>query len=241
MQKATRQRHDHSSQMAAPGNLSRRWSRFWLRFTAPTTLGRMATRLAAWPAPPHYSREYLAALRQRGYIAASATIHHSALSSGPRLFIDERCMIYQNRDGAAVSFGDGVRIYRDVIIETGSGGGLEVGDHSSIHPRCQINAYLEPIRIGSQVMIAANCALYSYDHGVEADSPIHEQPLQSRGPIIIEDEAWLGTGVTVLSGVTIGRGAVIGAGSVVTRSVPAGAIAVGNPARVLKSRHATGR
>lgn len=212
-----------------------------MRFATPGLLGRMATRLAAWPAPPHYSREYLAGLRQRGYIAASATIHHTAFYSGARLFIDERCMIYQNRDGGAVQLGNEVRIYRDVIIETGSGGGLEVGDRSSFHPRCQVNAYLEPIRIGRQVMIAANCALYSYDHGTEADRPIHEQPLRSRGPIVIEDEAWLGTGVTVLSGVTIGKGAVIGAGSVVTRSIPAGAIAVGNPARVLKSRHATGR
>lgn len=56
------------------------------------------------------------------------------------------------------------------------------------------------------------------------------------GPIIIEDDVWLGYGVIVLSGVRIGRGAIIGAGSVVTKDVPAGAIAVGMPARVMRMR-----
>ena len=58
----------------------------------------------------------------------------------------------------------------------------------------------------------------------------------SKGPIIIEDEVWLGYGVMVLSGVRIGRGAVVGAGSVVTKDVPAGAIAVGVPACVMRMR-----
>ena len=207
-----------------------------MRFSGRTFLGKVATRLAALPAPPHYSREYLAGLRRRGYVSATAVIHHSQVYSGSRLFVDDRCMIYQNKKGKSVRFGDNVRIYRDVIIETGSGGSVEIGDFSSIHPRCQINAYLEPVQIGSHVMIAANSAFYSYDHGMDAAVPIYEQSLQSRGPIIIGDGAWLGTGVTVLSGVVIGSGAVIGAGSVVTKDIPDHAIAVGNPARVLKLR-----
>ncbi len=208
-----------------------------MRFSGRTFLGRAATRLATLPAPPHYSREYLAGLRRQGYISATAVIYHSQLYCGSRLFVDERCMIYQNREGRSVRLGDSVRIYRDVIIETGSGGSVEIGDHSSIHPRCQINAYVEPIQIGSHVMIAAGCAFYSYDHGISAAAPVHEQPLQSRGAIVIGDDAWLGTGVTVLSGVVIGSGAVIGAGSVVTKNIPANAVAVGNPARVLKLRN----
>ncbi len=230
-----------TGEISRPGTLSRRWSRFWMRFSSTTPLGRLATRLAVLPAPPHYAREYLARFSPLGYVSPSAVIHHSGLRRGSRVFIDDRCLIYQNRGGGTVSLGDNARIYRDVIIETGAGGYVEIGDHSSIHPRCQLNGYLQPIRIGSQVMIAANCALYSYDHGVEVDQPIHQQPLQSRGPIVIEDEAWLGTGVIVLSGVTIGRGAVIGAGSVVTRDVPENGIAVGNPARLIKLRGADQR
>ncbi|NUQ39504.1 MAG: hypothetical protein HUU23_17315 [Caldilineales bacterium] len=62
------------------------------------------------------------------------------------------------------------------------------------------------------------------------------QPITSKGDIVIEDDVWLGVGAIVLDGVTIGRGAVIGAGAVVTESIPAYAIAVGAPARVVGHR-----
>jgi acetyltransferase-like isoleucine patch superfamily enzyme len=53
---------------------------------------------------------------------------------------------------------------------------------------------------------------------------------------VIEDDCWLGDGVKVLDGVTIGRGSVIGAGAVVTKDIPPFSVAVGVPARVIKSR-----
>ena len=78
--------------------------------------------------------------------------------------------------------------------------------------------------------------LYPYDHGIEPDRPIRQQPLQTKGGITIGNEAWLGVGVIVLGCVRIGDGAVIGAGSVVTQDVPDGSIALGTPARVVKTR-----
>jgi acetyltransferase-like isoleucine patch superfamily enzyme len=86
------------------------------------------------------------------------------------------------------------------------------------------------------VSIAPYCAFYPYDHGIIPDLPIRQQPLRSRGGIVIEDEAWLGVGVIVLDGVRIGHGAVVGAGSVVTHDVPDGAVVHGFPARVLMMR-----
>ena len=77
---------------------------------------------------------------------------------------------------------------------------------------------------------------YPYDHGIAPNIPISEQPLHSKGGITIENGAWLGFGVIVLSGVRIGEGAVIGAGSVVTKDVLDGGVAVGVPARVVKVR-----
>ncbi len=62
-------------------------------------------------------------------------------------------------------------------------------------------------------------------------------PITAKGPITIENEAWVGTAAIILSGVTIGEGAVVAAGAVVTRDVPAGAIVAGNPARIIKYRN----
>lgn len=59
---------------------------------------------------------------------------------------------------------------------------------------------------------------------------------QSKGPVEIKSACWIGDSVIILPGVTIGYGAVIGAGSVVTKSVPDFAVAVGNPAKVIKYR-----
>lgn len=56
------------------------------------------------------------------------------------------------------------------------------------------------------------------------------------GKIVIEDDVWVGSNAIILHGVKIGRGAVIGAGSIVTKSVPPYAIAVGNPAKIIKRR-----
>ena len=59
---------------------------------------------------------------------------------------------------------------------------------------------------------------------------------KTKGAIIVQDDVWIGFGVTILSGVTIGRGAILAAGSVVVRDVPPFAIVAGNPAKVIKFR-----
>jgi len=213
-----------------------RWTNFWMRCSGLSPFGRIATRFAAWFAPPHKSRVYLANMNPKGYIAASATVYHADLRLGRNVFIDERVVIFQREKGGPVTLGDRVNIFRDTIIETAHGGYVTIGADSGIHPRCQFNAYMAPIVIGSGVMIAPNCAFYPYDHGIAPDRPIREQPLTTKGAITIGDDVWIAVGVVVLGGVRIGNGAVIGAGSVVTHDIPDGAIAVGVPARVVKMR-----
>ena len=58
----------------------------------------------------------------------------------------------------------------------------------------------------------------------------------SKGPVTVEDEAWIGYGAIILSGVTIGKSSIVAAGSVVTHDIPPYAIAGGNPAKVIRYR-----
>ena len=217
-------------------NFSNRWIRFWMRYASLTNFGRFSMRLAAWFVPPYKDRIPLSYRNKKGFVESTAIINHSNFSLGNNCFIGDRVIIFEERRGGKVKLGNKVEILRDTTLETGPGGQITIGDNSSIHPCGHLYSYKENIEIGSGVMIASACALYSYDHGIAPNEIIRKQPVQSKGPIIIGDEAWLGVRVTVLSGVRIGRGAVIGAGSVVSKNVPDNAIAVGNPARVVKMR-----
>jgi len=212
------------------------WIHGWLRVSDTSLLRRPGTWLASWAVPPHKAGTWVATVNRHGYIAPSATISHHNLKLGRNVFIGERVAIHQAEDRGVVELADNVLILRDCAVESGFGGSVHIGRQSAVHPRCQINAYVADITIGEGVLIAPNCALYSYDHGVAPDAPIREQPLQSRGDIVIGNEVWIGVGAIILSGVTIGDGAVVAGGAVVTKSVPAGAIAVGSPARIVKYR-----
>lgn len=200
-----------------------------MRFAGLSPTGRLAT----WFAPPYKLRRYLSRLNSKGYIAPNAAIRHQDLSLGAHVLVDEQVMIYQTHNGGSVKLGDRVAIFRDTIVEIGLGGGLTVGADTQIKACCMLVSYEAPIEIGCGVNIAANCAFYPYDHGMVPGKTIGEQPLQTKGGIRIEDDAWLGTGVIVLSGVRIGKGAVIGAGAVVNCDIPDGAIAVGVSACVV--------
>jgi acetyltransferase-like isoleucine patch superfamily enzyme len=210
------------------------WIRGWLRFAGQGRVGRLACRFAGWFAPPFFER--LAYVGDRGFIAPSALLHHPGLRMGSRVFIDDRVMIFREKGGGDVELGDNSALFRDCTILTGAGGSVSIGARSMIQPRCQLSAYAERIVIGENVGIAPNCAFYPYNHGTDLDMPIEKQPLVSTGPITVEDGAWLGFGVIVLSGVRIGKGAVVGAGSVVLSDVPDNAIVMGNPARVVSYR-----
>jgi acetyltransferase-like isoleucine patch superfamily enzyme len=207
-----------------------------MRWAGYGRFGRFACGCAGYFAPPHMKRVALSSLNPKGYISPSAIIHYSDLTVGKHLFMDDRAVLYQRMDGKSALLGDKVRIYRDTIIETGYGGSIEINDDVSLHPRCQIMAYVEKIRIGKGTMVAPNCAFYCYDHDIIAGQPIREQGFNSKGMIDVGEEAWISVGVTILSGVTIGPGAVIGAGAVVTKDIPSNAVAVGNPAKVIGYR-----
>lgn len=97
-------------------------------------------------------------------------------------------------------------------------------------------AAVDSIQIGNRVLCGANTTITDTDsHTLNPQRRLDEG---ETAPVVIEDNVWLGLNVLVLKGVTIGRDSVIGAGSIVTRSIPPGVVAAGQPARVL--RHLSG-
>jgi maltose O-acetyltransferase len=88
------------------------------------------------------------------------------------------------------------------------------------------------ITIGANVLVGPSARLYTPSHALDVTE--RRAGYERVSPIVIEDDVWLGGNVVVCPGVTIGAGSIIGAGSVITRDVPPGVIAAGNPARVVR-------
>ncbi len=109
---------------------------------------------------------------------------------------------------------------------------IVVGNNFYLNAHCHM---LGEISFGDNVMIGPKTVLWGRDHGIAIGKPIRDQKHQSE-PIFIGNDVWIGANVTILKGVRVEDGAVIGAGSVVTKDIPAYAIAVGNPTRVVKYR-----
>jgi maltose O-acetyltransferase len=115
---------------------------------------------------------------------------------------------------------------------------VDYGTQLRIGARCFANFGLvaldvATITIGDDVQIGPNVQLLTPTHPVEPGP--RRDKWEAAAPIRIEDNVWLGGGAIVLAGVTIGRNTVVGAGAVVTRDLPANVVAVGNPARIVRT------
>ncbi|HEU5266305.1 MAG TPA: sugar O-acetyltransferase [Jatrophihabitans sp.] len=115
---------------------------------------------------------------------------------------------------------------------------VDYGEHLRVGPRTFANYNLvaldvAPITIGADCQLGPNVQLLTALHPI--DPARRRARWESARPITIGDNVWLGGGVIVLPGVTIGENTVVGAGAVVTKDLPPNVVAVGNPARVLRS------
>ncbi len=123
-----------------------------------------------------------------------------------------------------------------VNIEKGVhfGDGLSIGNRSGIGANSNVPS---AVTIGENVMIGQELLVYTHNHNTENTSiPMQKQGMTPDLPVVIGNDVWIGSRVTILPGVHIGNGAIVGAGAVVTKDIPDYEVWGGNPAHFLKSR-----
>ena len=109
---------------------------------------------------------------------------------------------------------------------------MEIGESVFINYGCSIGATLL-VRIGARTNLGPHVMIMDNDfHQLD---PERRNEMPPSAPVVVGENVWLGARVIVLRGVTIGDGSVIGAGSVVAKDIPARSVAVGIPAKVIRS------
>lgn len=110
------------------------------------------------------------------------------------------------------------------------GANIALGEGAYFNFNCVVLDVCQ-VRIGAYTLLGPSVQIYTALHPMDAAA---RRKLEYGAPVDIGSDVWIGGGAIILPGVRIGDGAVIGAGSVVTRDVPAGMFAAGNPCRVLR-------
>jgi maltose O-acetyltransferase len=128
-------------------------------------------------------------------------------------FTDSHCFLDARGTAAIIQFAD------DITVNNG---------FTAIAEACLI-------KIGNRVLIGPHVMIVDSDfHGLDIAERNNPDAVK-RGDVVIEDDAFIGYGVTILKGVRIGKGSVVAAGSLVNKDIEAGVIAGGNPAKTLRS------
>lgn len=112
------------------------------------------------------------------------------------------------------------------------------GDNLFINYDCAI-VDCNFVRLGHNVLLGPKVQIYTANHPFSIED--RKNGLEMARPVTIGDDVWIGGGAIICPGVSIGAGTTIGAGSVVTRDVPSGVLAVGNPCRVIRDLSDSGK
>jgi acetyltransferase-like isoleucine patch superfamily enzyme len=161
--------------------------------------------------------------------------HPHKVHIGSNVVIDDNCLLdAKGSSNQGIRIGDGVFVGRNTILSC-KNGDIELAGGVNIGFNCELFS-ASRVTVGPNALVAAYCYLIGGDHDFSDPSKsVLEQTRKSAG-VSLGEGAWLGAGAKILDGVRVGDHAVIGAGAVVREDVPARAIAVGVPARVVASR-----
>ena len=162
--------------------------------------------------------------------------HPSKVFLGDNVIIDDHCLI--DARGALVNgveFGDDVIINRNVCIKTKSGD-IQIGNNVTIGANSWFVSW-DGIKIGDGTAIAPGCYISAGKYDINTiGQPLSKLQTICSGPIVIKQNVWIATRVTILDGVNIGADVIVSSGSIVTKNVPSKTIVSGNPAKVIFRR-----
>jgi acetyltransferase-like isoleucine patch superfamily enzyme len=194
----------------------------------PGALG-LALRRALYPS-------LLGACGRNVVFGQNVTIRHPhKVRIGDNVVIDDNCLVdAKGSSNAGIAIGSGVFVGRNSILSC-KNGDIDIADGANIGFNCEVFS-ASRVTIGRDTLLAAYCYVIGGDHDFsDPSAAVLAQGRRSSG-VTIGAGAWLGAGAKILDGVTIGDGAIVGAGAVVREAVPAAAIAVGIPARIVGQR-----
>ena len=161
-------------------------------------------------------------------------IHRHAARAGAFIRFPIQGNVLEALDSGQLMLGKGTLLEPQCWITIAEGGRVTIGEGCFLNIGTMIAAQSE-VTIGDHVMFANGCFVSDAAHAYDRDDiPVTWQGFTSKGPTRIGSNCWFGVNCVVNTGVTIGERCVIGANSVVTKDVPAGTIAAGAPARVIR-------
>lgn len=161
----------------------------------------------------------------QNYLCSMETI-----SIGKNCFIAPEARLFAE-PGRAIVIGDNSWIAADAVIH----GPVNLGQGVSINHHVTLDGGTKGITIGNNSRLAAYTYAYAFNHGMDCDRLIKDQPVNSKG-IVIGSDVWIGAHAGIVDGITIGDGAVVGMGSIVTRDVIPFSKVAGNPATLIGKR-----
>jgi acetyltransferase-like isoleucine patch superfamily enzyme len=167
--------------------------------------------------------------------------HHEVHYKNPGVYIRFPCFLdYDDVNTITIGQLVSIGIFSEIVVRANSkdsriAGKLVISGHTVIGSHANIRAAGGEIHIGRNCLLAQQVSLIASGHKIAVDQLYRYAAWdETKVGIYIEENVWIGAGVTILPGCTIGQNAIIGAGSVVTKSIPANQIWAGVPAKKIR-------
>ena len=167
--------------------------------------------------------------------------HPHKIVLGDGVVLDDNCVVdAKGADNAGIILRDRVYVGRNTIIYC-KNGDIEIGENVSLSANCVVFSSNRLTMKKNSVVAAFAYLLSGGEYDLNDPTPLALQKgTCTKGPLEIGEDCWIGAGAKVLDGASLGDHVVLGAGAVANKPVPANSIAVGVPARVVKSRKVAG-